>query len=345
MKPHRSLLLLGLVVGCAAHNAKHAEAPTSLSAAPSSLPDSALRVPSASPHAAIAHSRHGLDQGHGESAQLSLFGVRAADECPLDFDELLAELGHAEAVCIGEHHPNPHDHDAQLLIFTELLERARANGRELAIGFEMLSTAKQRVLNTYAAGKLTLKQLRHDTDWDQDWGYSFSLYRPLFSTARHRGAALLALNAPRDLVSAVARNGIENLEKSQRRRLPDIDFDNERHRAEFDEAIAGHPDTGTDQDTLYEAQLVWDETMAQTAAAWLEVRRPLRQLVIVAGAEHCKNSAVPERIRRRLDGATIVSALPVLQSAQSGPPALDSGFDYALVLSSDPAVAPLPAED
>ncbi len=51
-------------------------------------------------------------------------------------------------------------------------------------------------------------------------------------------------------------------------------------------------------DQMYFVQVLWDETMADTAARW--VRGDLhRQVVILAGNGHCHNSAIVGRMRRR----------------------------------------------
>ena len=72
-------------------------------------------------------------------------------------------------------------------------------------------------------------------------------------------------------------------------------MDDERHRARFDDLMKDHPDTGGSLDNLYAAQVLWDETMANTAANWLRERYPARQLVILAGSAHCDRSAIPSR--------------------------------------------------
>ncbi len=270
-----------------------------------------------------------------------LFGLRNADRTPLSLDELAAELAKTELICIGERHSNPHHQQVQLELLRALLDRARASGREVGIGFEMLAVHHQKYLDRFAAGKMSLRELPAATAWQETWGFPFEYYRPLFREAHRRGAALLALNAASSLVEAVAARGTAGLDRDRRRKLPDIDFANEQHRAFFEESMRNHPPTGHRMSHLYEAQLVWDETMAATAAAWISERRPLRQLVVVAGAEHCRNPAIPGRVQRRLAGVRTASAQPQLagdgESAQPEP-----GYDFTLVLASEPAPLPVP---
>jgi uncharacterized iron-regulated protein len=57
-------------------------------------------------------------------------------------------------------------------------------------------------------------------------------------------------------------------------------------------------------DFFYEAQVIWDETMAESASAWLSDPEP-RQIMVVAGNGHCHQSAVPGRVERRQHHKTL----------------------------------------
>ena len=51
-------------------------------------------------------------------------------------------------------------------------------------------------------------------------------------------------------------------------------------------------------DRIYTVQVIWDETMADTAAKWLTAH-PDGHIVILAGNGHCHDSAIVNRIKRR----------------------------------------------
>jgi uncharacterized iron-regulated protein len=85
---------------------------------------------------------------------------------------------------------------------------------------------------------------------------------------------------------------------------------------------------------MYAAQVLWDETMAETAAKHLEKSMPARQLLIVAGNGHCWQRAIPRRLRRRT-GARVLAVRPVLTADGQDFTAELEGFDYGLVLSKD----------
>jgi uncharacterized iron-regulated protein len=267
-----------------------------------------------------------------EAAALPFYGIRASDCQPLTGDELLAELAKLDAVCVGEHHDDPHHHWAQLRITTDLVERATHSGRELGIGFEMFDRTDQPLLAKWEQQKLDTEALLEQSHWERDWGYPFGFYRPLLDVARQRQLGVVALNAPRDVTRRIARGGLDALDDKQRDQLPELDFGHAEHRAAFEQAMKEHPHGGADPDNLYAAQVVWDETMAHSAVDWLRVRRPTRQLVIAAGLMHCRASAVPGRIERRLHGQA-AAVVPVVQTSDSDPKQALEGFDYAFVMT------------
>ena len=94
--------------------------------------------------------------------------------------------------------------------------------------------------------------------------------------------------------------------------------------------MQNHP--GVDADSLeryYAAQVVWDETMAESAAHWLSEHAPVRRLLIVAGQAHCQHSAIPSRLERR--GARNVAAIWL--GTSNPPPEVEKQYDYALIIA------------
>jgi uncharacterized iron-regulated protein len=255
--------------------------------------------------------------------------------------EYFAALARYDLICDGEEHDNPHDHWTQLYVVQELAERATSSGRELGLGLEMFQKRFQPALTDYAAEVLTATELLEKSQYHERWGYPFAFYRPQIDHAVQRGAGLLALNADRDLARAVAKEGLDALPEREARALGELDVDDATHRARFEELMKDHPDTGASLDNMYAAQVLWDETMASTAAKWLADRYPARQLVVLAGSAHCHESAIPSRVERRLQGAKVVSVKPIVRSAPIGEDiSADTqqrleGYDYGFLMGSD----------
>jgi len=257
---------------------------------------------------------------------------RNSDGAELEQKQLFDELSHFDVLCLGEAHDSARDHFAELAVVEALARRARVSGRALGVGFEMFQTPFADALRAYARGRIDDTILRKKTHYDERWGFPYVYYRPVLAYARAFGLSLRALNAPRELTRAVAEKGLSGLNERERRRLPDLDLDDAEHRAAFDRAMAHHPGAASSNlDNFYAAQVVWDETMAENAAAWVASRAPQRQLVVLAGSAHCRKDAIPARVERRVTTTRVAS---VRLSAEA--PEDSSGYAYTLEFGTTP---------
>ena len=307
-----------------------------------------------------------------EAAALPYRVLRARGGQEVPFERFAAELAAADAVCVGEHHPNPHDHWVQLTITRELVRRARESGRPIALGMEMFQRPFQGVLDDFAAGRIEEDALLSRSAWKDRWGYDWSLYRPVVLVAREHGAALLALNTERELTKKVSREGIDTFSEAERAELPELVLDDPDHRAWWDEIMGGmggahgHGGGGDEgeghgeghgegdgaptaeeeaaaaaeareaearSERIYSAQVLWDETMAEGAARWLAGGAG-RQIIILAGNGHCHESAIVRRLERRGVKAA-VSVRPIIDDGEGNVGALlaTPQNDYLFVMT------------
>ncbi len=266
-------------------------------------------------------------------AALPWHGIRVEDGTLLAPEELLSELADADGLCIGEEHPNPHHHFAQLAVLDAMIEGRRMEGRELAVGFEAFQLPAQQDLDAWASGELDDAELLESTEWDERWGFDFALYEPLLRSGQRAGLPLLALNAPQEITQKIARGGLDSLTEKESDELPELVLDDAEHRSWFDAAMKHHPAPHSSLDDAYAVQVTWDETMAATAAKWLGKRRPARQLVIIAGMGHCRKSAIPARITRRT-GGKILALRPLILRDDADPRGRLSGFDYGILMTT-----------
>ena len=86
-------------------------------------------------------------------------------------------------------------------------------------------------------------------------------------------------------------------------------------------------------DQIYPVQVLWDETMADSASRWLQAEAG-RQLVILAGNGHCHNSAIVARMKRR-GVERVVSVRPVVETGDGETAELlaQPENDYLFVMS------------
>lgn len=220
-------------------------------------------------------------------------------------EAILPELADKRVVFVGESHTSFAHHMNQLAIVRGLHERVPA----LAIGVEYFQRPFQDVLDRYVAGEISTEQMLLESEYFRRWRFDFRHYAAIFEFAREHRIPIIALNASHELTTAVSREGLHNLNEAQRGELPEgIDRNNhdyrERLRAVFDQ----HPSSG-DFESFHQVQLVWDETMAETAADYLAAH-PETQMVILAGHGHLAyGDGIPQRLVRRLkvDAAIVLN--------------------------------------
>jgi uncharacterized iron-regulated protein len=295
-------LLVAIVVAVAAAGCAHAPA-----AAPA--PTAA-----AQPGARAEPPRHG-ERGAHEPIALPHRAVDSDSGDELSDRALDDKLRAARVVYVGEEHPNPHHHAAEV----EVLERTYAAEPSLGLGLEMLPRTMQDSLDGYLGGAIDEAAFLKAVDWDETWGYDWGFYRPLLEFCRLHHLPAFALNAPRGLAHAVAKGGIDSLSDEQKRALPELKPGPERHRELVREAFAQHPHGKFDEakfERFYLAQLVWDETMAERVAAALKAPGAPARLVVVAGEGHTHSFAIPDRAARR-GAAPYLTILPVLDTDEA----------------------------
>jgi uncharacterized iron-regulated protein len=241
-----------------------------------------------------------------QTAPLSL--VNAATGKSIEPEAFLAVLRTKKVVYVGERHDQPADHGVQYAILRQL-HRDEAS---IAIGMEMFQIPFQEPLAKWSAGLIDETVLREETEYDTRWGFDFSMYRPILEYARHRGLEVVALNTPRELAYAVAKDGLDSLSEEQASALPELDLTNERHRALFDsEFDEGEHAAGNAVDQYYEAQVVWDETMGFKVAETLGRADGPAKMIVLAGRVHVERGlGIPDRAAKR-GAAPYVVVLPV----------------------------------
>lgn len=224
----------------------------------------------------------------------------------ISFDDLIDRLASRDLIFVGEIHDNPEHHLVQVQILQALAQRSTA----LTLAMEFFQRPAQEVLDRYVRGEMKESEFLDAADWKGNWGYDFHFYRPLLQIAREKGIRVLAMNAPASIVRKVAREGLRGLTEEERRRVPsDVDLGNKAHREYLFKAYTEHatPDLKRFED-FYEAQCVWDETMAESLSAHLKEKGG--RLVVFAGNGHIIHKfGIPDRTVRRFP-VSMATVLP-----------------------------------
>ncbi|HEX9078468.1 MAG TPA: ChaN family lipoprotein, partial [Desulfuromonadaceae bacterium] len=196
-------------------------------------------------------------------------------------------------------HDNPASHRLELQILRGLAER---HPGRLALGMEMFVRSQQPVLDRWVAGLLDEKTFLRESRWYDVWRMDFGYYRDLLNFARERRIPIIALNAEQKLVSALSTKTPDQLTPAERANLPELDLGDPYQRAMVKAIFGGHSHGEMHLDGFVRAQTLWDETMAESAARFLESPAGRdRQLMVVAGGNHISYGfGIPRRVFRRL---------------------------------------------
>jgi uncharacterized iron-regulated protein len=223
-------------------------------------------------------------------------------------EQIIPALADKRVVFIGEQHTRYDHHLTQL----EIIRRLHALHPQLAIGMEMFQQPFQRHLDEYVAGSIDENTMLRATEYYRRWRMDFRHYAPILRYAHEHGLPVIALNVPTELTHNVAHVGLDGLSDEDRLQLPaDIAPADEDYRERLEVVFDYHPrDEDHNFEHFLEAQLLWDEGMAERAAAFLK-EHPNHHLVVIAGNQHLAwGSAIPQRLQRR----TEVTAAVILNS-------------------------------
>lgn len=221
----------------------------------------------------------------------------------LSHQEIIQELTEADIVYLGEVHNRPEDHQAQL----QILQALHEENEEVTLALEMFQRPFQGAINRYLEGEINEEQLREQTQYDQRWGFPWSYYAPLLQFAQENDLSVLALNTPTEITSQVSSQGLESLSGDDFRYIPPREEirteDNPEYRERLEEIYRQHhsPSNSGSPENFIEAQILWDETMAEKVAETYQ-ESPEQQVLVIAGLGHIVDGhGIPSRVERRLE--------------------------------------------
>jgi uncharacterized iron-regulated protein len=216
---------------------------------------------------------------------------------------LLQKIQTANIIYLGETHDSPADHQAQLAI-VQALHRKNPS---MAIALEMF----QRPYQVYLSGALSEEDLLTQTEYRKRWGFDWNFYAPIVRFARAKDMPLVAINAPTEITRKVARFGLDALEGEDFKWIPprtEIDTSSASYRKRLLETYESfHQGKGNSDgfERFFQAQVLWDETMAEAIAQfWL--KNPNRKIVVLVGQGHLLfGDGIPSRVARRIKAASL----------------------------------------
>src|SRR5262249_16764673 len=201
---------------------------------------------------------------------------------------------------------------------------------------EMLQRPFQPEATAFVRGEMSEADFRRV--WHRSWS-DFSAYRDILMFAREKGIPLVALNASTATRQAVREHSLSALTPDIAKEVPATQGQAPSRRTYLVATFAGHASDGRALDAFYRVQLLWDETMAQTAAAYLGSPAGAdRQLIVFAGANHVRYGfGIPRRLFRRIPLPFVILEPYVNTSVVEG--------SKSTLMNVEPPALPLPPAD
>ncbi|RMG04383.1 MAG: PDZ domain-containing protein [Nitrospirae bacterium] len=226
----------------------------------------------------------------------------------LSLDDLIEKISDRDVIYIGEAHTEYSHHLMQYEIIRGLHER----GEKIMIGMEMFQRPYQEHLDRFIKGEIDEKEMLRKTEYFKRWSFDYNLYRDILNYARRERIPIIALNARKEIIEKVSEQGITALGKEEFAELPEeMDMTNSIYIDHLRNIYERHNLGGKKRfENFFQAQLIWDETMAETVTKTLK-EHPRYKMVVLAGNGHIQYSwGIPDRVKRRMDvtAAVIVNA-------------------------------------
>jgi uncharacterized iron-regulated protein len=257
---------------------------------------------------------------------------------------LAKALGDVRLLLVGEEHTDMETHRVEKRILAELV----GAGRTVVVALEMYPFPEQRWLDEWTAGRLSEEGFVEGSRWYRNWGYNWLYYRDIFLFARDNRLRMVAVNAPREVVSALRKKGWSELAPEQAAHVPEkIDTRSADYlrlfKAHFEDESFHAAMTEKGWQAMLDVQCTWDATMGWNAVRALsEDPDPNRIVVVLVGAGHVEYGLGIERQVRAWYGGKVASVIPVpVEDPEEGPAEAVQASYASYVWGIPPEIGPL----
>jgi uncharacterized iron-regulated protein len=220
--------------------------------------------------------------------------IWTAEGQPARFDDLREALKAHSVIVLGENHGFK-THQRQHI---QILEALRSLGRRVHVGMEFFYYPQQSQVDSFRQGRVSEAEFLKSISWGSP---SFDFYRDQVLFPRYElGERTWALNAPRSVTSQVARVGVAQLSADLKALLPpEFAVGSESYRERFYKVMSEHVTDPRLLQNYFEAQSVWDDTMAWRVKTF-QTLHPNDVMVIVVGEFHVGfGGGLPDRLKAR----------------------------------------------
>lgn len=208
-------------------------------------------------------------------------------------DSVFKDLKPGSVVILGEKHYNNSVKKQHI----EVLNYLRSLGLKTSVGMEFFSFTQQSEINDFRNQKMNEKEFLDKTLWGN---LSFDFYREQFLFPdQNQGESLIGLNSPKFLTRKVSKQGIDKLTDDDKKLLPpNFSLGRESYKKRFLKVMP-HNLSPEVADRYFQAQSLWDDTMAWVASEFIKKNQD-HVLVIIVGEFHLQyGGGLIDRLKAR----------------------------------------------
>ena len=213
-----------------------------------------------------------------------------------DMYDVIEKVTGKDIIYVGEAHDRFEHHRVQLQVIMEAYKKYK----KIAIGMEMFQKSQQQALDDYIEGRTDEKTFLKKSEYFKQWGFDYNLYREILLFAREYKIPVIALNIRKAIVSKVSKEGLQALTDDELKEVPEyFDLSDREYRERLRDFFEKHAHaTERNFDFFYQAQVLWDESMAHNLDEFIK-KNPEYKVIVLAGAGHMTfGSGIPKRLFR-----------------------------------------------
>jgi len=219
---------------------------------------------------------------------------------PVEQAAMVADLGTARVLYLGERHTLARHHAAQAAIIAKLAD----GDASLVVAMEPLESARQTEIDRFNRGELDFDGLAKAISWADQWS-NYQQYRPVLEAARKAKAPVIGLGPKAEAIRAVVRSGgVAKLDKKARKQLPEMmELNDPAYEKLLSAQLKVHKAATPERlRPMIDAQIARDEAMSAALADYLTSTAGRgRKAVVICGSGHVAYGlGTPKRVRRRL---------------------------------------------
>jgi uncharacterized iron-regulated protein len=234
------------------------------------------------------------------AAERPVAWIDACEGEPIEYAEVVKDLGKARVIYLGERHTLQRHHATQARIIADLAHL----GVHLVVALEPLEQSQQPDIDRFNRGEIDFDGLATSIGWARRWP-NYKQYRPVLEAARKAKAPVIGLSPNPDVIRAIARSGgVDRLDAKIRNQLPrEMDLKDPVYEKLLAAQMMVHMAASPERlHPMIEAQIARDEAMSAALADFLRSEGGRgRKAAVVCGAGHVAYGlGTPQRVRRRL---------------------------------------------